>query len=369
MEPSASGKLRGGVQVTGPPLVAGPHAPATSTPPRSPGSVRRTTSIDTVRPDGPHGALVVDARGRDLRTGHDDAARAEVLGEVALTLRLEPATHTLVDVRADGSDGHAADAPDLRPLVGARVGAGFRRLLDEAMPEERDRGSIVHLLLDDLVGAVLVSGYALLHADALAPQAGLVDATVARLGDQCAGWALVGGFIANLRDTGRIATPHGPPAPALASLDDDAQAWHAMAPLPPHATRRRRRLDVLAPGPRGQHVIDVHFRDSHVDRDGSETVVHEYAAGGSVDARRRLIVDLRARALVPPWAECPAAVASAGRLQGTTFDDLRLRVRRQLVGTASCTHLNDTLRWLADLGGLLPRPGGSPREHGRAPPA
>jgi hypothetical protein len=141
VEPSASGKLRGGVQVTGPPLVAGPHAPARSTPPRSPGSVRRTTSIDTVRPDGPHGALVVDARGRDLRTGHDDAAQAEVLGEVALTLRLEPATHTLVDVRADGSDGHAADAPDLRPLVGARVGSGFRRLLDEAMPEERHRGS------------------------------------------------------------------------------------------------------------------------------------------------------------------------------------------------------------------------------------
>ena len=344
--------------MTGPPLVAGPHAPATSTPPRPPGSVRRTTSIDTVRPDGPQGALVVDARGRDLRTGHGDADRADVTGEVALTLRLEPAAHTLVDVRADGADGQAADVPDLRPLVGARVGSGFRRLLDEALPAERDRGSILYLLLDDLVGAVLVSGYALLHADALPPQAGLVDATVARLGDQCAGWALDGGFIANLRDTGRLATPHGPPAPALASLDDDALAWHAMALLPPDATRRRRRLDVLAPGLGGLQVIDVHFRDSHVDGDGSETVVHEYAAGGSVDARRQLIVDLWAEALVLPWAECPAAVASAERLRGTTFDDLRLRVRRELVGTASCTHLNDTLRALADLGALLPGRGG-----------
>jgi Protein of unknown function (DUF2889) len=303
--------------------------------------------------------LVVDARGRDLRTGHDDADRADVIEEVALTLRLEPAAHTLVDVRADGADSQAADAPDLRPLVGARVGSGFRRLLDEALPAERDRGSILYLLLDDLVGAVLVSGYALLHADAQPPQAGLVDATVARLGDQCAGWALAGGFIANLRDTGRLATPHGPPAPALASLDDDAQAWHAMAPLPPDATRRRRRLDVLAPGLDGLQVIDVHFRDSHVDGDGSETVVHEYAAGGSVDARRHLIVDLWAEALVLPWAECPAAVASAEQLRDTTFDDLRLRVRRELVGTASCTHLNDTLRALADLGALLPGRGGS----------
>jgi hypothetical protein len=342
--------------VTGPPLVAGPHVPATATPPRPPGSVRRTTSIDTVRPDGPDGELVVDARGRDLRTGPDGVDRVDVLGEVALALRLEPATHALVDIGADRAGG-ADGLPDLRALVGASVGSGFRRRLDQALPAERDRGSLLYQLLDDLVGAVLVSGYALLHADALPRRDGLVDAMAARLGDQCAGWALDGGFIANLRDTGRLATPHGPPAPELASLDDDPRAWHAMAPLPPDATRRRRRLDVLAPGPGGLHAIDAHFRDSHVDGDGHETVVHEYAAGGAVDARRRLIVDLWARALVLPWAECPAAVASAGRLQGTTFDDLRLRVRRELVGTASCTHLNDTLRSLADLGALLPSPG------------
>jgi Protein of unknown function (DUF2889) len=339
--------------VTGPPLVAGPHAPATATPPRPPGSVRRTTSIDTVRPAGPDGTLVVDARGRDVRTGPDGADRMDVLGEVALALRLEPANHALVDMRVHGAGAPADGLPDLRPLVGARVGSGFRRLLDQTLPAERDRGSLLYLLLDDLVGAVLVSGYALLHADALPRRAGLVDTMVARLGDQCAGWALDGGFIANLRDTGRMATPQGPPAPALASLDDDTRAWHAMAPLPPDATRRRRRLDVLAPGPSGLHAIDAHFRDSHVDGKGHETVVHEYAAGGSVDARRRLIVDLWARPLVLPWEECPAAVAGAERLQGTSFDDLRLRVRHELVGTASCTHLNDTLRSLADLGALL----------------
>jgi Protein of unknown function (DUF2889) len=91
--------------------------------------------------------------------------------------------------------------------------------------------------------------------------------------------------------------------------------------------------------------------------EGNETVVHEYAGTGSVDARGRRIVDLRAEALVLPWVECPAAVAGAASLRGTTFDDLRLRVRRELVGTASCTHLNDTLRSLADLGALLPRRG------------
>ena len=204
------------------------------------------------------------------------------------------------------------------------------------------------------MGAVLVSGYALLHADALPPQAGIVDVTVARLGDRCAGWALDGGFIANLRDTGRLATPHGPAAPTLTSLDGDPHAWHALAPLPPNSTRRRRRLDVLAPGTGGLHAIDAHFRDTHVDGDGRETVVHEHAGHGFVDARHRRIVELSAEALVLPWVECPAAVAGAERLQGTTFDDVRLRVRDELVGTASCTHLNDTLRSLADLDALLP---------------
>jgi Protein of unknown function (DUF2889) len=67
--------------VTGPPLVAGPHAPATATPPRPPGSVRRTTSIDTAHPDCPNGDLVVDARGRDLRTDPDGVDREGLLGE------------------------------------------------------------------------------------------------------------------------------------------------------------------------------------------------------------------------------------------------------------------------------------------------
>ena len=162
--------------MTGPPLVAGPHAPARSTPPRSPGSVRRTTSIDTVRPDGPDGALVVDARGRDLRTGEDGTDGAEDLGEVELAVRLEPAAHAVVDIRPDGAGGHADGIPDLGSLVGVRVGSRFRRVLDEALPAERDRGSLLFLLLDDLVGVVLVSGYALLHADALPRRAGLVDA-------------------------------------------------------------------------------------------------------------------------------------------------------------------------------------------------
>jgi hypothetical protein len=351
--------------VTGPSLVAGPHNPATTTPPRRPGSERRTTSIDTVRPDRLHGVLVVEARGRDLGTesgergtgegdtsdsGHPTDAR--VLEEIGLTLRLDARSHALVDIEFHPREPDGPDEPDVRPLLGATVGPGFRRQVDQVMPAEHDRGSLLHLLLDDLVGAVLVSGYALLHADVLPPQRGVVDAMVGRMGDRCAGWALDGGFITTLRDVGRIPTPHGPAAPLLEPADDP-WAWHPMATLPPGATRRRRRLDVLPPDADGLHPIDAYFRDSYRDADGNETVVHEYGVTGSVDPIDHRIVELRADALVLPWTECPAAIASAERLRGTSFDDLRMRVRRDLVGTSSCTHLNDTLRSLADLGALL----------------
>jgi Protein of unknown function (DUF2889) len=172
------------------------------------------------------------------------------------------------------------------------------------------------------------------------------------MGDQCAGWALDGGFIAHIRRTGRLPTPQGPAAPALEPAEDPG-AWHAMAPLPARATRRRRRLDVHPPGPDGLRVVDAHFRDSHRDAGGAETVVHEYRVRGSVDPHARRIVDLRADALVLPWTECPSAIGSASQLRNTAFDDLRARVRHELVGTSTCTHLNDTLRSFADLGALL----------------
>ena len=54
----------------------GIHDAVSGTPPRAPGSVRRTTTIDSLRPDGLRGRLVLVGRGRDLVTGTDGTARA-----------------------------------------------------------------------------------------------------------------------------------------------------------------------------------------------------------------------------------------------------------------------------------------------------
>ena len=359
------------------PEAAGPHDPVRITPARSAGSVRRTSSIDTSRPDGIRGDLVMVARARDLLT--DAAATPRVVGEAELRLRLDGASRQIRSVvstpRLEG----------LESLVGASVGPGFRARLNDALPGEQASGSLLFLLLDDLPGAALVSGYAM-------QRAGLLDGPLVTDGgehsttgaggddrpirltkaqlpseDLCAGWAHDAIMMVTIRAKGEVPTPMGPPAPLLES-EDDPSGWHAMDPLGPHAMRRRRRLDLFAAeGNPANQRVDAHFRDSHRDPSGLETVVHEYSLVGSIDAAEGRVVELSARANVLPWMECPGALASAGRLAGMPLAELRPRVRRELTGSSSCTHLNDMLRSLGDVPALSAAlDGAGPTPPGRA---
>src|ERR1700712_4618454 len=67
----------------------GPHEPTTGTPPRRPGSVRRTTTVDALRPRSLHEGLHLTGRGRDLVTHPDGsvevASTAEMEVELAYT--------------------------------------------------------------------------------------------------------------------------------------------------------------------------------------------------------------------------------------------------------------------------------------------
>jgi hypothetical protein len=73
----------------------------------------------------------------------------------------------------------------------------------------------------------------------------------------------------------------------------------------------------------------------------------------TLDRRAGCLRDVEAVPLVLPWTECPSAVAHAGHVEGVPLAELHDVVRRDLVGTSSCTHLNDTLRSLADLEALV----------------
>ncbi|MDO8364466.1 MAG: DUF2889 domain-containing protein, partial [Actinomycetota bacterium] len=121
-----------------------------------------------------------------------------------------------------------------------------------------------------------------------------------------------------------------------------------------HDKRRQRRLDVV-PGPTRDAPVHVEsdFLDSHVDEDGYETVIHEYTVTAVIDPATLTVVSSSAVAHTLPWMECIQAEASGDRLTGRPLQDLRPRVREELLGITTCTHLNDTLRSIEDVRGIL----------------
>ncbi|GAT07934.1 DUF2889 domain-containing protein [Mycolicibacterium novocastrense] len=314
--------------------IVGPQRPVTTWPPLEAGALRRTSTIDT-HPDGAADSDV-DLRARDVvRRGGVD-----VLDEIAVRAHL--ADRTIAKIAAVPGDDR------LDHLVGKRVGPGFRSTVGELLGEEVRRSSLLHLLLDDWVGAALVSGYALQHAAIVAgAEEKLPPGTADRMAGICAGFAPEASLVGYGRRLGTIPSVHGPQAPPI-----DIDGMHAVEPLRAHGMRRLRRLDLL-PELQGVARFDAHFRDSHVDGDGVETIVHEYTLAGAVDVATRTIAAISADVRVLPWQECPGAIGSAQRAQGMRLVEVRDRVRAEFVGTSTCTHLNDTLRAVGDLEALF----------------
>jgi hypothetical protein len=339
----------------------GIHEPTAGTPVRVPGSVRRTSTIDMLRPEGLFGPLVLAGRARDLVT--DAGGAATTAATSACSGRIDfMAGRLLAEVTSQ------PDRPALQSLLGQRVSSGFRAAVQAADPDLAADDSLLNLLLDDFPVATLVSGHAIgaglggngrpllslaeatgqPRAEGLPPGFAVTSARPAFIRNLCAGFA-DGGTIMNGVDTnGRPPVVTGPEAPQLTT--DDELGWHELDWLPPGAMRRSRRLD-LVPGPVAS--IDVLFRDAHVDDEGLQTIVHEYTISAAVDTRDGALVWCAATPRVLPWVECPAAALSAGRLVGMPVAGLRQHVRDTFLGTSTCTHLNDTLRSLEDLPALL----------------
>jgi hypothetical protein len=235
--------------------------------------------------------------------------------------------------------------PRASALVGAKATTGFRRLLAKALCNQAEQGSLLYQLLDDLPTAALVSGYAIGHAGATLSR---MEARWQNNADLCAGWR-TGGTIMIDVEAGKGPPLVTGPSALPVETSDDPHAWHTTAPLPPGSMRRRRRLDLHRSD--ALH-IDAMFRDSHVDAEGSETVVHEYTLRAEVDVETLEIRDICAVPRVLPWIECPMAAVSAGQLVGKSVQGFRARVRDELTGIGTCTHLNDMLRSLEDIPAL-----------------
>lgn len=332
----------------------GVHAPTTGTPPRRPGSVRRTTTVDSLRPEKIGATFVLNGRGRDLVTAADGttsvAAEATMDAEMAYdagaVVRSIATTPVLAGIDA---------------LVGKTATTGFRAVIDDHTGAER--GSLVYLLLEEIPVATLVSGYAV----GVAAARGEVDmdeltsqgASMRQPGppihgrDDCAGFRS-GGVIDDpeLKSMGAVTGPEATPI-----LDpQDPGGWHDMPAMQANGMRRWRRHDLWRDDD-GNLVVDAFFRDSHLGSDGLETIVHEYTVSATIDGAASVVLACSAEPRVLPWRQCDEAAASAGRLVGMEVYGLRPRVRAEQLGPTTCTHLRDMLREIEDvhtLAALLP---------------
>jgi hypothetical protein len=295
------------------------------------------------RDEGSLDPVYLTGRARDLWTAADGTVTE--LGSATLSATIELIGRVVRHVEV------TPPVASMSRLAGAPAMSGFRAAADNAAPELRRARDLRYTLLDDVPVATLISGHALSASNLLGD--------VAKAGyylpvaDQCAGFA-TGGLLMTSFQAGDPVIVTGPKAPDLDHGQDpgDPWAWHEVAALPRHAMRRRRRIDVYEERA-GRVGIDAMFRDTYVRSDGVETIIHEYTLDAAVDTETGVIVDARATPRVLPWQECPGAVASAARITGMTLRDLHFRVRRELFGTSTCTHLNDLLRSVADVASLI----------------
>ena len=319
------------------------HAPL-----RHPGSIRRTTSIDSDWPQGYGQPWEMIGRARDLLTGPH--GEPEVLATAGFRIMASPMREI---VSFECTPGH----PRTQELVGVRAGGASRQALARIMGDIV--GSPLFQLLDDFAGASLVAGWIWSQWTndwmAQARRTG-GQSTAGRKGQML---NICTGFAAGASSLAADGTPEhiDQSSAEVGPLEnpDDAAGWHAMPFQQGPQKRRARRIDLWREG--DLIKVDAGFQDSGSNPNGGRTAIHEYRLHAEIAAASGELVALQALPLILPYRECPGAAIKATRLIGRNVAELRNAVLETLPSTLGCTHLNDVLRALADvpvLAGQLP---------------
>jgi len=330
-----------------PPVVRGP---AVVTPPRRPGSVRRTSTIDMRWPGGRGTQLRLSGRARDLFTPADGGP-PQVLTEDRVDVGAAQ-DRTIEDVVA------VPPRPHLSGLVGTRGGGRLRGRLAEVVPDEIAGGTPLALLLDDLAGATLIAGFAYRQwtTEWMSSKPG-APAPRRRMEGICAGFR-PGSSALDEDGAGRDIHDVRPVRPLADPADP--LGWHELEEITEVSMRRARRIDVWVDEADGVLRVDSMFQDSSTVPEGGRIAVHEYRLEAAIDPVAGTLISATADPRVLPYRECPTAVGSVDRVAGTPVGELRTVVLERLKGTLGCTHLNDALRALAEVpvlaGPLLPTP-------------
>lgn len=317
-------------------------APVGTSPLRRPGSIRRTSSIDTDWPEGRSGPMRVRGHARDLVSPADNSVAAAT-AEARIDVLLSP-LREIIQISARPAK------PAIHLLVGKRAGGHLRAAINDVLPEERAAGSPLYLLVDDLAGASLVAGWAWSRWDAdwldRLKQAGSASTAGrnGRMDSVCIGFAP--GSSA-LRPDGSSSTQQSfAVVPELQNAADPI-GWHELPRQAGVGMRRARRIDVWLDGDLIR--VESGFQDSATSPEGDRVAVHEYTLDATIDRTTGRLQQVVAQPRVLPYAECPTAAANIHRLVGEDVSALRFAVLRTLAGISGCTHLNDCLRALAEV--------------------
>ncbi len=320
------------------PLARSPIGPA---PLRRPGSIRRTSSIDSSWPEGFGKAVLMQGHARDIWTPLEGGAPV-VLAEDRYTILASPERVIL-------SIAITPDRPEAQQLVGIRAGGQSRAALTEIMAKDRSAGTPLFLILDDFAGASLVAGWVWsqwMDDWSIQLQAAAANSKLDRrmsMEGVCTGFAP--GSSALAPDMGEISGRSDTVVPSLIH-PEDPDGWHTLAVQEGVGMRRARRIDVWREG--DELTVDVGFQDSGTQRNGPDRVaIHEYhVRAATTDGA---LTDIKIDPRILPFQECPGAAASAQRMLGTPLAELRGKVLEILPGTLGCTHLNDVLRSMAEV--------------------
>ncbi|KTE44928.1 MULTISPECIES: DUF2889 domain-containing protein [unclassified Sphingopyxis] len=311
---------------------------------RRPGSIRRTSSIDSDWPDGFGQPWIMSGRVRDLLTPFEGMPVALASGE--FRIRTSPIREIMeIDVAP-----HHARAQE---MVGVRAGGASRQALAATLGDLR--GSPLFQLLDDFAGASLVAGWIWSrwtpdwHDRMRASRTQSTAGNKGRMVNICTGFTEGGSSLGedgSVDHSDQSATIVGP----LVNPDDPI-GWHELPvqegrPM----ARRSRRIDLWRA--EGVLKVDAGFQDSGPNPEGSRTAIHEYRVYAEIDEANGTLLALQALPLILPFRECPGASMKAARMVGQDVGTFRQAVLDTLVGTIGCTHLNDVLRALADVPAL-----------------
>lgn len=314
-----------------------PRQAARTVPPRRAGSVRRTSSIEMAWPDGRYGDTVMRGHARDVAT-HRVGDAPQVLAEDRLTARIA-ADKTIITLST------APPVAGLDTLVGTSVIAGFRKRLAAIPGVAGIAGRPLALLLDDLVGCNIISGW--VWCRWIEDRAELLrwSGDPRAMENACVSYAPGASVFEGDAYLAKV-----DPVPSLPPADDPF-ALHPLAPDAPQTMRRVRVIDVTDEG--DTIAVSAMFQDSGIVPGGTRSAVHEYAVRATVDVRTHVLLSVEATPGVLPHRECVQAPANLTRLIGTPLDELRATVLSELRGTAGCTHLNDAIRALAEAAQLI----------------